>query len=236
MHYDGIFFDLDGTLLPMDNDSFTRGYFGLLAKAVAHLGYEPKNMITSMWKGVDGMLKNDRSRPNCEVFWDIFSVLTGMGDKVFDHIPHFDAFYNNEYHGAKAFTSPTPLAKEAVDLAREKATKVVLATNPFFPRVAVDARLSWAGIAPTAFDLITTYENSGCCKPNPVYFLDICEKLGLDPKKCLMIGNHAEEDIRAANTAGLSTFLLTDCLIAEGPIPETPQGDFAALLQMLRDL
>ena len=26
-----ILFDLDGTLLPMDNDEFTRGYFKLLA-------------------------------------------------------------------------------------------------------------------------------------------------------------------------------------------------------------
>ena len=28
----GILFDLDGTLLPMDNDEFTRQYFRLLAE------------------------------------------------------------------------------------------------------------------------------------------------------------------------------------------------------------
>ena len=36
-----ILFDLDGTLLPMDNDAFTRGYFKLLAARLAPLGYEP---------------------------------------------------------------------------------------------------------------------------------------------------------------------------------------------------
>lgn len=34
-------FDLDGTLLPMDQDAFTRGYFNLLAKKLAPHGYEP---------------------------------------------------------------------------------------------------------------------------------------------------------------------------------------------------
>ena len=33
-----ILFDLDGTLLPMDNDVFVKTYFGLLAKTLAPHG------------------------------------------------------------------------------------------------------------------------------------------------------------------------------------------------------
>ncbi|MBE6703613.1 MAG: HAD family hydrolase [Ruminococcaceae bacterium] len=236
MKYQSIFFDLDGTLLPMDNDVFTKGYLTLLAGAVAHLGYEPKSMIDAMWKGVAAMVQNDRKRTNDQVFWEVFSNLLGLGRKVYEHIPYFDAFYSDGFHGAKIYTAPTPLADRAVTLAREKADKVVLATNPFFPRVAVDARLSWAEIAPERFDLITSYENAGCCKPNPAYYTEICEKLDLDPAQCLMVGNNAEEDIRAAQAAGLSTFLLTDCLIAEGELPEGPQGDFQTLIAYLENL
>jgi len=36
------FIDLDGTLLPMDNDEFTRGYFRLLTLKLAPHGYDPK--------------------------------------------------------------------------------------------------------------------------------------------------------------------------------------------------
>ena len=36
-----VLFDLDGTLLPMDQDVFVKTYFGLLAKRLAPLGYEP---------------------------------------------------------------------------------------------------------------------------------------------------------------------------------------------------
>ena len=96
--------------------------------------------------------------------------------------------------------------------------------------------LSWAGISEGAFDLITDYENSCYCKPNPAYYLDICEKMDIAPTRCLMIGNNAEEDIRAAQRAGLSTFLLTDCLIAEGEIPDTPKGSFPELIEFLAQL
>ena len=48
-----------------------------------------------------------------------------------------------------------------------------------------------------------------------------------------MIGNNADEDIAAAQAAGLSTFLLTDCLIASGEIPETEQGSFGELIAYL---
>ena len=34
-----VLFDLDGTLLPMDNESFTRGYFKLLAAKLISHGY-----------------------------------------------------------------------------------------------------------------------------------------------------------------------------------------------------
>ena len=37
-----VLFDLDGTLLPMDQDEFTNGYFKLLTAKAAPRGYEPK--------------------------------------------------------------------------------------------------------------------------------------------------------------------------------------------------
>ena len=240
MKCQGIFFDLDGTLLPMDNDTFIKGYLGLLSGAVAHLGYTPDAMIPTMWQGVAAMVKNDGSRTNFDIFWDYFSK--AFGNDVYRHIPTFDAFYAdaNGFHKAKAFTTFTPLSKEAVSLAREKAERVVLATNPFFPRVAVESRLSWVGLTLDDFDLVTTYENSHSCKPNPAYYAEITKKLGLDPAKCLMIGNNAKEDVWAAQKAGLSTYLLTDCLIDDDGLLkkglDCPKGDFADLIAYLKAL
>lgn len=231
MKFDAILFDLDGTLLPMDYDEFTAGYLGLLSRAVAPLGYTKDALIGAMWKGVAAMMKNDGTTSNYNRFWQVFASM--IGDHVYDDIPSFDDFYRHSFHNAKAFTQPTPSAAKAVELARECADKVVLATNPLFPRVAVEARLEWTGISPDNFDLITDYENSSFCKPNPSYFIEIMNKIGADPQKCLMIGNNADEDIAAAQAAGLSTFLITDCLIANGEIPSTPKGSFDDLFEYL---
>ena len=235
MKYQGIFFDLDGTLLPMDNDEFTRGYLHHLAQAMAPLGYREETLIPAMWKGVASMVKGDGSRSNFTAFWEAFSQI--LGKECYEHIPSFDHFYTTEFHKCAAFTAPAPaLAQQAVKLAREKASTVVLATNPMFPRVAVEARLGWAGLSADQFHHITDYENSGTCKPNPAYYREIAQKLGLDPEKCLMIGNNAQEDIEAAQAAGLDTFLLEDCLISKGELPNTPRGDFSALITFLSTL
>ena len=46
-----VLFDLDGTLLPMDQDVFIKDYFGRLARKLAHYGYEPKKLIEGVWAG-----------------------------------------------------------------------------------------------------------------------------------------------------------------------------------------
>ena len=234
--YDAIMFDLDGTLLPMDYDEFTRGYFKLLAKAAAPCGYGAQTLIGAMWSGVADMVKNNGTRLNVDVFWEKAATL--LGEDVYDNIPMFDAFYENEFNKAVAFTQPTPLAKKAVELAKEKADKVILATNPLFPQGAVKARLDWAGVKYEDFDYVTHYSNSGTCKPNPQYFIEICEKTGVSPQNCIMIGNNVQEDIEASASAGFAdAFLITDCLINEREeIPECNHGSFEELIEFLRDL
>lgn len=56
-----VLFDLDGTLLPMDNDEFTRGYFKLLAAKLAPHGYEPKQLVDAIWAGTAAMVKKRRN-------------------------------------------------------------------------------------------------------------------------------------------------------------------------------
>lgn len=209
--YEAVLFDLDGTLLPMDQEQFVKGYFGALCRRFAPLGYEPRHMIDTVWKGTGAMVKNDGSMSNCERFWQVFAEEFGQ-EKLADR-PQFDDFYAKEFNEAAAMTQPTPLARRCVRALREKGYPVVLATNPIFPRVATLGRIRWAGLDEQNFAWITTYENSTRCKPNPDYYAEICEKLGLDPSKCLMVGNDFTEDLAAAKL-GMETYLVTDCLIA----------------------
>lgn len=229
-----VLFDLDGTLLPMDNDEFTRGYFKLLAVKLAPHGYEPKQLVDAIWAGTAAMVKNDGTKSNEYAFWKRFSAF--YGEKALADKPLFDAFYSNEFQRAHELCGYNPKAAEAVRLAKEIGLRVVLATNPIFPAVATESRIRWAGLTPADFELYTTYENIGFCKPNPSYYLGITSRLNVAPEECLMVGNDVTEDM-AAKSAGMEVFLLTDCLInrEEKDIAQYRHGDFDRLLGFLRE-
>lgn len=229
-----ILFDLDGTLLPMDYDGFMKMYFGALSKKVAPLGYEVESFVPNLWQGVKAMVVNDGTKTNEEAFWKTFAKI--YGDKVYDDIPVFDEFYKNEFGTAKGACGFTEAAKEVVELAKKHAEKVVLATNPLFPSVATENRMSWAGLAPSDFDLFTTYENSSFSKPNTLYYKEICDKIGVKPEECLMVGNDVDEDM-VAEKLGMKVFLLTDCLINknEVDISRFDKGGFEELKEYISE-
>lgn len=234
-----VLFDLDGTLLPMDQEAFTHAYFKELAGAVAPLGIEPKKLVDTVWAGTAAMVKNDGRQTNKEAFWQTFARLSGADISRFE--PACDHFYSNEFHRARTETRENPLAVEAVQLARQNGDgaprKVILASNPLFPLVGHATRLSWVGLKPADFDLVTSYESDRFCKPNPNYYTDICARLGLAPGECLMIGNDEEEDMYAASSIGMNAWLVTDCLLPSKAHPwQGPKGSFTQLIEYLKDL
>lgn len=231
-----ILFDLDGTLLPMDNDEFTKGYFKMLVKKLAPYGYEPQKLIDGIWSGTAAMVKNDGTKTNEQTFWEKFSEV--FGEKALADKPLFDEFYENEFQNAKAICGYNPKAAVAVHTIKEMGFRIALATNPIFPSAATESRISWAGFDPNDFELYTTYENIGYCKPNPEYYREIARRLGVNPEQCLMVGNDVTEDMEAAQKAGMSVFLLTDCLINKerNDISVYPRGSFEQLMDFANKL
>ena len=233
MKYRYILFDLDGTLLPMDQERFMKAYFGGLCKKLAPHGYEdPKRLVDAIWSGTKSMVMNDGEVSNEQAFWKRFAQIYGEG--VYKDLPVFDDFYQNEFDGVQASCGYNPQSKRLVEDLRAAGVTVVLATNPLFPAIATEKRTRWAGLEPADFLLYTTYENSCHCKPNPDYYRDILNEIGADPADCLMVGNDVGEDMIAA-TLGMDVFLLTDCLInkAGEDISRYPNGSFAQLRAFL---
>lgn len=228
-----VLFDLDGTLLPMDNEAFTRGYFKLLAAKAAPHGYEPRQLVDAVWAGTAAMVKNDGSRSNETAFWEKFAEIYGeeaLADKAL-----FDEFYEKEFQAARDLCGLNPKAAETVRLVKSMGLRVALATNPIFPATATESRIRWAGLEPSDFELYTTYENTGFCKPNPDYYRDLLRRLDVVPENCLMVGNDAAEDM-IAETVGMQVFLLTDCLInkTQRDISAHPSGSFDSLVAHIR--
>lgn len=230
-----ILFDLDGTLLPMDQDRFTEAYFKMLTKKLLPHGYEPKKLIDSIWVGTAAMVRNTGQQTNEEAFWKKFTELNG--EQVLADKPLFEEFYQKDFQQVKDFCGCNPKAAQMVAALKQRGFRLALATNPIFPAVATESRIGWAGLAPEDFEWYTTYENSSYCKPNPDYYWALLEKLKVQPEECLMVGNDASEDA-AALKVGMSFFLLTDCLINKEnkDISEYPQGDFDKLLEFVNEL
>lgn len=230
---EAILFDLDGTLVPMDNDEFTKVYFGMLAKKLATHGYVAEELIGAVMKGTGAMLKNDGTKTNEAAFWEVFCKI--YGEKAIEDKAIFDEFYRNEFANARVVTKPNEYAMEAVEEARKKARYVVLATNPLFPDIAVWERMSWVGLKPEDFDLITTYENSSATKPNPLYYKEILDKLGVKPENALMIGNDYHEDVETTEAIGMKGYLVTDNAI--GQIEGVGlKGSFQDMIKYLKEL
>lgn len=229
---DAILFDLDGTLLPLEQDAFIAAYFSLMSKVLTARGYEEKAVISALIAGVKAMLGNDGSQVNEERFWAVFSSM--LGEKVLREKPVLDAFYRGEFESLRAICGQSREAIATVKALKEAGYRIALATSPVFPLVGVEARIRWAGLQPSDFEYITSYENTRTAKPNPAYYYEVTDRLGVAPERCLMVGNDVLDDMSAKET-GMQVFLLTDCLLnREGKdISPYPQGSWKELRAFL---
>ena len=231
-----VFFDLDGTLLPMDLDVFTRYYFKLVFAELAPLGMRPEEILSLFGDGIDGMLKNDGTKTNREAFW---ARVNGRCDKekAAAMEARMNAFYADGFRKTAVTCRYDPRARIAVETAKKKGFLTVLATNPVFPAVATETRMGFVGLSPRDFCHVTAYENSRYCKPDPRYYREITDHLGLDPVDCVMVGNDTTDDLAAAEI-GMRVFILTDCIINAGSvdISAVPHGDFNDLIAFIGSL
>ena len=229
-----VLFDLDGTLLPMDQDRFIKLYFAGLTEYMTAFGYEPKEFMAAMWHSVKAMMKNDGGEINERVFWREFEGI--YGDRAVSDRSRIDDFYKDQFKKTKAACFYTERAKETVELVKSLGLRAVLATNPVFPRVATECRIGWSGCSVSDFELVTTYENSSSSKPSASYYKEILAKLDLLPEECIMVGNDTRDDM-SAEAVGMRVFLLTDCLIneAQEDISKYPHGSFDELLDYLKN-
>ena len=235
MNIKAVLFDLDGTLLPMDQDVFLKTYLGALAHKLAPMGYDPKLLVDAIWQGTGAMIKNVGDSTNEKAFWKEFCAV--FGDKALNDISVFDDFYHNEFQSDRDICGFDASAADIIRYLKTKEVRVALATNPIFPLIATESRVRWAGLEVDDFELCTTYENSVHSKPNPEYYRDILREMNIEPSEALMVGNDVSDDMVAKNI-GMKVFLLTDCLInrTNQDISKYPQGSFEQLKSYINSI
>ena len=230
-----ILFDLDGTLLPMDQDRFFATYFHNLSTHVTISGYTPREIGKAVWESSREMVKNDGTKHNEEVFWEAFANICGK--EVLDKKAEFDSFYIEKFDAVRIVTSPNKRINEIIKDLKSKGYTLAIATNPMFPRIATKKRIEWAGLDAADFEFYTTYEDSRHCKPNLDYYRDVMKMLGATAEECIMVGNDVAEDM-IARKLGMKVFLITECLINTPgeDIQGYPNGTFDDLIEYLEKI
>lgn len=224
-----ILFDLDGTLLDLDVNAFSDRYFTALEKAAAPLGTHTAgigNVTPALYAATRSMMLPHPGSTNREVFFAEFAGRTGVD--LAEHWGVFEEFYRDVFPTLADTARPAAGAREAVLTALGLGLRVAVATNPIFPRIAIDHRISWAGLADVEFDLVTTYEQMTACKPHPGYYRQVAEILGVMPSECLMVGDDHILDMPAADI-GMRTYYV-------GSLPGVSAdvtGDLEALADLL---
>lgn len=208
--YRALFFDLDGTLLPMEIDEFMRTYFASLGAYVARFGVSPEAFMAGMKAGIKNMAAHDDGRPNAEAYWEGF--FAHVDENACDWPAELDYYYEHEFGKIGADVVPNPAAARAIDALAAKGYPLVLATMPMFPERAVRWRLAWAGIDPDKFARLTHFQNSTSVKPKPAYYAENLAACGVSGEDVLMVGNNTVEDL-GIRALGTDAFLVTDHLL-----------------------
>jgi FMN phosphatase YigB (HAD superfamily) len=229
--------DLDDTLIDNSMDTFIPAYFRALESFVADV-VEPELFIQELLNATRAMDRNDGgTSSNEEIFAATFYPALGVPREELE--PLLGRFYAEAFPRLEPLTRPRPAAPKVVEWAKGRGLQVVIATNPLFPRTAIEQRMAWGGVGVDRFDydLVTCYENSHATKSNPAYFREIVEFLDRRPEECLMVGDNWGWDVVCAGEAGVRAFWVS----LDGAVPPAPaaeivgQGDLEAFLAAVED-
>lgn len=202
--------DLDDTLLVNPIAEFLPAYLQALSSHLAPYA-NPQLVIQSLLGGTRQMLAN--RQPDCtleEVFNEYFYPALGVSPLTLRQ--PLEQFYAEIYPSLNSITQPHTDAVHLIEAANQRGYRVVIATNPLFPRTAIVQRLSWAGLSPDnfSFALIPSMESIHFAKPNPAYLAELLGQLGWPEGPVIMVGDDRDNDIIPATELGLATYWITE--------------------------
>ncbi len=229
--------DLDDTLIDNPVRTFIPAYFEALKAFVADT-VDPDRFIAELLAATRAMDRGDGTgRTNEEVFAAAFYPALGVPRPVLE--PLLGRFYREAYPSLKAMIGPRPAAPKIVEWAVRRGLQVVIATNPLFPRTAIEQRMQWGGVGVDRFDydLVTAYENCRATKSHEAYYRDIVAFLGRRPEECLMVGDNWDWDIACAGRVGIRGFWIAaaDARPGSSEVEVVGQGSLETFLSAAED-
>ena len=223
-----VLLDLDDTLLRNDMAGFLPTYLRSLGEALADL-VDPGRLAAEVMAGTRDMLVNqDPRRTLADCFAARFYPALGWNEP--DMRPRLQDYYSRVFPQLQTLTAPMPGAVELVGALQQAGLELAIATNPLFPRLAVEHRLAWAELPADrySFGLVSSYEELHFAKPHPEYYTELLGRLGVRAHEAAMIGNEFDNDIQPALDLGMAAYHVSDN-------PRVSGGGLEGVLRWLQD-
>lgn len=198
--------DLDGTLLDNEIDAFLQVYLKALSRHMAPW-IPPERLVPQLLTSTAVMLDNrEPARTLQKTFADDFYPALGTTEQAMR--PHLLGFYREEFPKLAYLTHRREAAARLVQSALDAGVRVAVATNPLFPRIAIDHRLEWAGIPSSRvpYWVVTSYEVFHSAKPRASYYAEILGHLGVHAAEAAMVGDNPLDDLQPARSLGMAAF------------------------------
>lgn len=203
--FKALLIDFDNTLVLFNEDEFLAAYARLAYPYLSDY-FDQSTFFQKLLQSTIFMIHNDGSQLNIEAFTNNFIADT-PALHYGECITRFQTFYAETFHQLGATVKVVPNGRALLQGVIDAGIKVVIATNPIFPKRATEIRLGWANLEDLDITFTTHAENCSYCKPKLEYYQAILDVLDYLPEECVMAGNDAISDM-AASDLGIKTFLV----------------------------
>lgn len=221
-----LLFDLDGTLLDTNLEVFVPAYFQALSERMTPY-ISPDVMLPALLAATKLMIDSDDPARTLQcVFEEDFYKKIGIPKN--DLVEVIDDFYDNIFPRIESKTNRLPDTGPLIEWAFSQGYRIAIATDPIFPHKATQHRLRWAGLDPSQFEIVSTFENFHFSKSYPAYYAEVLGQLGWPEGPVLMVGNDVERDLLPADRLGLKTYFVDEGS-ASSPGIEAGHGKLADL-------
>lgn len=205
-----VFLDLDNTLLHNPDRAFTIEYLRRI-----DYYFQEKLDAFQISKSVRASIPQiqtslDFHKSNHSILLDICTEQLNIApDKINNTL---NDFYLTDYTQLKPCTQAVSGAMDLIQDLLARDYSIIIATNPIYPKIAVETRLKWAGLADIldVCEFITHSENMHFAKPNTAYYGELLARVGVEPDEVLMVGDSLKNDILPAQTLGIHTYHVTE--------------------------
>lgn len=201
-----LLFDIDNTLLLFDDHEFLRKYVklihGFFQEELTSLEEFTNIFLTSTNKMTE---KEPSHLDNLSKFALDFESKIGVPRT--EIVNRFLLFYQNEFEQVCRMMTPAEGVFPLLTLA-SKHYSLVAATNPLFPSIANNKRLSISGLDRFSWEEITSAEDYHYTKPHLEFYEELLERIKKNPAECIMVGDDPINDM-VAGKLGIKTFLVS---------------------------